>query len=96
MTAKRYHGIDSHASKLVMHTIEGAGETMRRSAKTLSTLTPETYFFPTLSVEDVLCVEASTCTAWFAVQAGKTGAQVVVTNPFDFKALYCTGKNGQG
>jgi transposase len=92
MTTKRYHGIDLHASKLVMHTIEGAGEDVRRQTRTLGTATLETEFFPTLSDADVLCVEASTCTAWFTQEVRETGAEVVVINPFDFKALYCTGK----
>jgi transposase len=58
----------------------------------MSTSALERDFFPTLSPEVVLCVEASTCTAWFTQEAEKAGARVVVINPFDFKALYCTGK----
>jgi hypothetical protein len=92
MTKKRYHGIDLHASKLVMHTIKGERTAVKRMSRTINTATLERDFFPALSSEDVLCLEASTCTAWFSQEAEKTGARVVVINPFDFKALYCTGK----
>jgi transposase len=89
---KRYHGIDLHASRLVMHRIIPSEAGIQRRTETMITDKLEETLFPFFGPTDVVCVEASTCTAWFVRELRKTGAKVTVINPFDFKALYVMSK----
>ena len=89
---KQYHGVDLHASRLSKHTISPSEEGIRRRTLTQATDLLEESFFPLFGKDDVVCVEASTCTAWFVGELRGTGARVIVINPFDFKALYVMNK----
>ena len=88
-----YYGIDLHSTQMTNHLIKKeGGVTTERINEKIYTNEIKEKLFPKLTKETYVCVEASTGTFKFANMIKDFVKQVVVINPIDFKALYCSGK----
>lgn len=87
-----YYGVDLHSTQITNHLIKKEGGKAERFNEKIYINEIESKFIPKLTKNTYVCVEASTCTFKFVNLIKDYVKKVVVVNPIDFKALYCTGK----
>ena len=87
-----YYGIDLHSSHMTSHIVEKNKKSQNRSTGKIYLNELDTKFIPYLDKRCYLCVEASTGTYSFVKKVAPYVKKILVINPIDFKALYCTNK----
>lgn len=88
-----YHGVDLHTNNLINNAIYKSdnGKLIRHSRKVYMNEL-HTKYIPHLTKNDYVCLEASTGSFSFAKLIKPHVKDVIVINPFDFKALYLSGR----
>ena len=89
----RYFGVDLHSNQITIHLIkkDENGNVEREQEKIYINEVTEK-FLPKLTTDSYVCIEASGMTFSFAHLIKPLVKKVVIINPMDFKALYCSGK----
>jgi len=90
---ERYHGVDLHSTNFLVNTIVKKNDgSVERNFKKVYLDEIKTKFISHLTKSDYVCLEASTGSFTFAKLLKPHVKDVFVINPFDFKALYLSGR----
>lgn len=87
-----YYGIDLHTSQFTVHAITKCGGRITERQTVSFALKELPRFISELTAHDIVCVEASNGAFSFAQRLCPYVTEVIVIDPFAFKALYMTGK----
>ncbi len=88
-----YYGVDLHARNFNVHLIyEQEGKVIGKNSIKFSIADIEDGFIKMLRKNDYVCLEATTSAFAFAKMIRPYVKEVIIINPFDFRALYMSGK----